>query len=188
MYNNMTLKTLYHILYVYNIFWKFTRWNNFKTFFGITFFSLLISMYKRILLLQNNSINEIINFFSPNTLNLLYFNIRIVHTLYAQHTQSLTVHKMKGDFNCSGTEDNLDIVHGSCLPLLQRFSRVFSRVCSRALQWKKKEGGGRDDGEGCKHRHEHLYRNTESDCERFSRGRGFLPSSVLEKRVGQGSR
>lgn len=51
---------------------------------------------------------------------------------------------MKGDFNCSGTEDNLDIVHGSCLPLLQRFSRVFSRVCSRALQWKKK--GGRGEG------------------------------------------
>lgn len=58
-----------------------------------------------------------------------------------------------------------DIVHGSCLPLLQRFSRVFSRVCSRALQRNEKKrgrnGGGeeRDDGEGWKHRHEHLYRN-----------------------------
>lgn len=60
--------------------------------------------------------------------------------LYARHTQSLTVHKMKGDFNCSGTEDNLDIVHGSCLPLLQRFSRVFSRVLCNV---KKKGREGR---------------------------------------------
>lgn len=59
--------------------------------------------------------------------------------LYARHTQSLTVHKMKGDFNCSGTEDNLDIVHGSCLPLLQRFSRVFSRVLCNVKK-KRREG------------------------------------------------
>ena len=101
---------------------------------------------------------------------------------------------MKGDFNCSGTEDNLwHRPRVLSAPVTTIFACLLPRVlaCSATKRKKKREewrGGGEGRWRGLETQARASLSKpprSPNDCERFTRGRGFLPSSLFEKRVGQ---